>query len=1196
MKSSSVTRFAGKHLLPLGVVLLMAAGNAFAGATDLKNIPLAESSSETIPPNIMFILDDSGSMDWDYMPDYVDNSYCRDNDGGSSGLDACVAGDPPYFSNAFNGVYYNPAVVYSPPLNADGSSKTSYNSAALWAAVAKDGYGIQFSGTTNLTTSYPERIWCTTSSLTTCKSAVDSSGYYKYPNSYDSGTTYTYLKTINGAPHYYTTTVEWCSQRNTSGSDKNFGKSGTCQSKKTSTYQYVRYGAFTRVDVVSTNNSYAKASARTDCAGATCTYAEEMTNFANWYAYYRTRMQMMKTAAGRAFSGITDQYRVGFTTISETGATDGSKFLHIDAFNATQKSSWYSKFYDINPSGSTPLRGALSKVGKIYAGVLGADPIQYSCQQNFAILSTDGYWNTGDETSTYGPYKIDGSDVGDQDGSATKPSYDKYAATNTLADIAYYYYHTDLRSGMTNNVPQIGTNDDVDDRAQHQHMTTFTLGLGVDGTLTYVDGYKTSTSGDYFDIKQGTKFWPTPAANSETAIDDLWHAAVNGRGTYFSAKDPSSLASGLTKALSAISISQGSGAAAATSNLEPVAGDNYVYVASYRTLMWDGDVGAYTIDLSTGAVSATPQWLASSLLNSKIGAAGDSDTRTIYTFVSNGGANLKPFTWSDLTATEQSYFNTNQLTQYASWTAAQIAAATGASLVNYLRGQNRNEDQDRPVDYGTYYRLYRDRENVLGDIIHSQPIYVKTPSFNYADNGYSTFKSANASRAATLYVAANDGMLHAFDADTGNERWAYIPPTVLPNLHKLADSGYGTNHRYYVDGAPTVGDVCTASCGTGSAVWKTLLVGGLNMGGRGYYALDITDPANPKALWNFTSANDANLGYTYGKPLITKLGDGTWAVVVTSGYNNGEKQNLGGNNNNPVGDGVGRVYVLNAATGAVIRTISTGEGSAGNPSGLAQLNNWVDSLDLDNTTVRAYGGDLLGNLWRFNLDSGTAFKLTSFGSLQPITVRPELGEIENNTVVFLGTGRYLGQSDLTDTSPQSIYAIKDNLGSTTLTDPRASLVQQTLSTSGANRTASTNAVNWSTGFGWFVDLPDSKERVNVDPLLQLGTLTVASNVPEAEVCTPGGYSWLYSFDYKTGSYVSTATGQLVAKKTSYVTVGLNVVKLPGGTVIIYRTGHKNPIPEKYDMPIGSGSIEAKRIMWRELMNCTYSGGVLKCNE
>lgn len=1090
----------------LCALLFAVSGNFSASATDLANIPLAESSASTISPNIMFILDDSGSMSWGFLPDKVldDNAPTKN----------C------YKNSSYNRIYYDPNTTYTPPVDAAG---VSYPNASFTAAPYN---GLDSSSSTvNLSTSFR---------------AYDDNNCWYYRNCGSDTAQAAYYYKHNSTP-----TV------------------GTCHANS----------QYTKVTVSSTSGP-----------GGT----DERQNFANWYSYYRTRMQMMKTSVGKAFKDIDNKYRVGFTTHSYDGVdSTNSKFLKIANFNyvgngTSQKEKWYSKLYSSTPSGGTPLRAALSKVGRIYAGQLltgSDDPIQYSCQQNFAILSTDGYWN-GDAG-----YKIDGtSAIGDQDGSASKPSYDKFAKTNTLADVAYYYYHTDLRTtalgnctgapdsgGVAhdvceNNVPKIGNNDAVDDVATHQHMTTFTLGLGVDGTLAYTDGYKTSTSGDYHDIKQGTKFWPKPLADDPTAIDDLWHAAVNGRGTYFSAKNPDSLATGLSKSLSAIRISLGSGTAAATSNLEPVAGDNYVYVASYRTQIWDGDIGAYTIDLSSGQISQSPQWLAGSLLNNKIGTTGDSDSRNIYTYDSLTSNHLKSFTWADLSTAEKAYFDNSKLSQY---TAATFATATGATLVNYLRGHNRNEDQDRSPTYGTYARLYRDRENVLGDIIHAQPLYIQKPQFNYVDTGYSTFKSSNATRTGMLYVAANDGMLHAFDASTGSESWAYIPPMLLPDMYKLADQNYQNNHRYFVDGAPTVGDIYTGSA------WKTILVAGLNNGGRGYYALDITDPAAPKALWNFTSSDDSDLGYSYGKPLITKLADGTWVVLVTSGYNNVAP-----------GDGKGYLYVLDASTGALIRKIGTGEGSTTNPSGLAQTNNWVDSLDLDNTTLRVYGGDLYGNLWRFNADSGAVQKIAAFGASQPITVRPELGEINGKAVVFLGTGRYLGQSDLATTGQQTIYAIKDNLGSTSLDDPRTSalMVKQTLTTDGSNRTASTNTVDWDTQMGWYVDLPDSGERVNIDPLLQLGTLTVASNVPSAGACTSGGYSWLYSFDYKTGSYVSTSTNNILAKKLDYITVGLNVVRLPGGTVIIYRTGHKKPTPETREMPMGSGTLEAKRVTWRELVN------------
>lgn len=1158
----------------VATLILATAAWAHAATTDISNTPLSQSTVAAVPPNVLFIIDDSGSMSWDYMPDYADNSYCRDDDGGGGNLDNCKVGDPPYYANAFNGVYYNPAITYTPPKNADGTSKTSYTT---WTAVPKDAYGVQSSSNTNLTTGYQDTVWCDTDNpdqseidnagpaTATCREPLNSSGEYVYPDG-----TYVYRKARYGGPVYYTTTVQWCKNKWGSGTYKNFGKN-TCQDKKTGTYKYVQYAEggteqkFTRVEVTSATSSYAAAGT------ATRTYSEEMTNFANWYAYYRTRMQMMKTAVSLAFVDLDDSYRVGYSTIGDKGATDGSEFLTISGFDATQKTAWFSKLFATDPTGWTPLRGALAKAGKIYAGGLGTDPVIASCQQNFAILSTDGYWNSNDENATFGPYKPDGGSVGNQDGSATRPSLDGLNKSDTLADIAYYYYHTDLRPTMDDNVPKIGTNDATDDVATHQHMTTFGLGLGVDGTLNFVDDYKTNTSStanDYYNILQGTMNWPDPITYSgDQRIDDLWHASVNGRGQYFSARDPASLASGLQQALAKIKAVTGSGAAAATSNLEPVAGDNFIYVASYRTQKWDGDLSAYTIDLGNGQLSVSPSWQVSSTLSAKINSAGNSDTRTIYTYDSSGTAaanKLKAFTWANLTATEQGYFDTTNLSQYAStWSAADKTAATGESLVNYLRGQDRNEDQTRDGSYGAYNRLYRDREYTLGDLISSQPVYVAKPPFGYLDTGYSTYVTSKTSRAATVYVAANDGMLHAFNASDGSERWAYIPPQMLPEMYHLADVNYPDNHRFYVDGAPAVADVYDGSN------WRTILVGGFNKGGRGYYALDITDPAAPKALWNYTSSSDNDMGYSFGRPIVTKVGT-TWAAVLSSGYNNVTP-----------GDGEGHVWVLNAVTGALIRKIDIGTGSTITPSGLAHLVNWVDSSNLDNSTTYVYGGDLNGDVWKADVTTGAVTKVAALGSDEPVTTRIELGKIYGNRVLFFGTGRYLGTTDVASTDQQYIYGFKEVLNNPN--NPRSSLVEQTLSAlSTSSRTTTSNSVDWAVKDGWYISLPDTGERVNVNGILQLGTFVIASNVPTASQCSPGGYSWLYALDARYGTFVSSSPLQTSGTRYNNLTVGLSVVKLPGGGVIVYRTGHNDPVPDAFDAPVAVSGAGGIRVNWREL--------------
>ena len=1433
------------------LLLLFATGfsmAARAAVTDIANSPMASDGNTPVKPNIMFVLDDSGSMGWEYLPDSVSNKndkFC-------------------YRNHYYNGVYYNPDVTYEVPVNADGTSFPD----SVFTSAESDGFNTA-GANKNLSSAFR------TGNDSTDKAAY----YYKY-----------------------------------TGSSPATPVRGTCYADS----------SYTNVTVSSTSGPGS---------------SDERENFANWYSYYRDRMNTMKSAAGLAFKDISNSYRVGFSTISYTGTdSTNAKFLKILDFDATQKASWYSKLYGSSTTGSTPLRAAMAKAGRYYAGQLlsGAnDPVQYSCQQNFTILSTDGYWNDNNETSSYGPDKIDGStNVGQQDGTAARPLNDGASVTqttsqiqktvakiaqstsqlqyqtqqiqkrtqqtqqgtsvtqevtgqlyrlrsddwgvtwkdyndrnscspdtsgsqqdqcvvgqlktrtssnsgsswsswsndnncvivdsgsdrtdcrldqtwvtvasctpvyngsssvdcttgtvtwsnvssctpsgstvcqtadsgwvnassctasgptggqtitcqtadtgwvgtsscttdadasdggtttcqtvttgptyvssctaatasssnswttttcattvisgptgeasctsvapvspdfqttscntvttgpttvasctaaaaasgnnwttttctagsggfsNSLADVAMYYYETDLRTSALgnctgalgadvceNNVP--GSGMDVNPQ---QHMTTFTLGLGVDGTLGYTDSYLSGGSADYNAIVQGTLNWPNPITNSGAErIDDLWHAAVDGRGVYYSARDPDTLITGISSALAGVTARTGSAAAAATSNLEPVAGDNFLFVALYRTLLWDGDLQAKTIDPVTGDVSATPIWTAQPLLDIKVGAS--SDTRTIYTYDSGAANKLKPFLWASLSASEQSYFNgmctvPYLLSQCSTLVADDIANATttaadasGQNLVNYLRGQNGNEIKVLPA----VSALYRDREHVMGDMVTSQPVYVKKPPFEYVDANYATFRdTTQAGRAPTVYVAANDGMLHAFNGDTGQEVWAYVPTMIMSNLYKLADKTYSANHRYYVDGSPTVADICPNAPASicSAAQWKSILVGGFNAGGRGFYALDITDPAAPKALWNFTVSDDNDLGYSFGNPIVTKRADGTWVVVVTSGYNNVSP-----------GDGQGYLYVLNANTGAVLEKIGTGVGDAGTPSGLAKINVWID-VPTENTAVRFYGGDLLGNLWRFELDSGTppaapvstsgtALLLAELGAIngagvQPITTKPELTIVSYDgvdyVVVQLGTGRYLGLTDLSNTDQQSVYAIKDDLSGTGLGQARTTgtLVAQTLiDFTGASgqqlRTTSTEAVNWADKAGWYIDLNPGNtspgERVNVDVQLQLGSLTVASNVPSNNACNIGGYSFLYNFDFKTGQYLKTSAEQAAGSRLSSnaMVAGMNTIRLQSGKIITIITDTGGGITSQETPTAVASSGTANRVSWRELI-------------
>ena len=225
---------------------------------------------------------------------------------------------------------------------------------------------------------------------------------------------------------------------------------------------------------------------------------------------------------------------------------------------------------------------------------------------------------------------------------------------------------------------------------------------------------------------------------------------------------------------------------------------------------------------------------------------------------------------------------------------------------------------------------------------------------------------------------------------------------------------------------------------------------------------------------------DCNLGLTFGKPVITKLA-GTWVVMVTSGYNNISSASNGS-------DGGGFLYVLNAMTGTIISKMATGAGSSTTPSGLAQINNFVENTFVDNTTVRAYGGDLLGNIFRFEF-SPTSVQLIGVAkdptgtSLQPITTRPEIAELNNLPIIFVGTGRLLGSSDVTDITRQSIYGIVDPLTpGPVYANLRSALVPLTLTQSGTGATA-TRTIACSAGTvpcartaGWVVDLGPRRPR------------------------------------------------------------------------------------------------------------------------
>ncbi|MGQ2965949.1 pilus assembly protein [Methylophilus sp.] len=1291
-------------------VCLLLSGVARAEFLDLATMPLQTSGSSDVKPNLMFVLDNSGSMGWDYSPDWANSSsdWLRDN-------------------ADYNTQYYDPEVIYSPPLTYQG---VSMNNQTNFSAVANevDELGRTKNGTSDLRNNafyyaFVPGEYCSTPNLTSCVISKVPTGVYTYPadirwcNSSTAAARRTLSgsqrcqkirnasATVNDSNTYtslrrplatYTLTltrtastatvqsikinnVEILSQTVSSNGSNNTLASDVmsriCQSSYTGncnvsgnvvsrssnvltidtpagdpvnpaspiqvTMTGGTFSAQLTIDQtndipgsmvyvgISNGASYSapgkavKGSDRADCAGTTCTYNEEMINYANWWAYYRTRMQSMKTAASQAFKSLDARYRVGLVTIN----SPGSNYLAIAPFNSTQKQAWYDKLFAVVANGGTPLRTALSSVGRHFAGkkTLGNDdPVQYACQSNFTLLTTDGYWNDGSN-----PVRINGSTtIGNLDGGSTpRPQLDSSGKSNTLADVTKYFYDTDIRDSSLSNCngalgsSVCGTNDDY----PKQNMVTMTLGLGIDGTLVYTDDYKNQAMGDFKDITSGAKNWPDPTANEDgTRIDDLWHAAVNANGTYYSASNPKLLRESLAKGLSEIKSVQGASAAAAASSLAPTDGDNFQYVASYQTVKWTGNLESRTVNINSLVTSETAGWCVESVASTACAAPsvearitgngstaiyckatnsdqskcdsaggilgavlGTSETSSCYVEISgscngrlqsqvasnsrkiyfNSNNALVSFTADNLPASQRTALNNGYLalSQMQGLPASDPKIADAAKvnkLVDYLRGNKTYEDNSGNTVAAN--RLFRERQATLGDISQSAPVYSRVLNATYLDANHKAYKNAMETRLPAVFVGANDGMLHAFNANTGDELWAFIPTPAIANLANLADKEYGANyHTNYVNGSPVVRDVCISGCSGSGAVWRTILVSGLNGGGRGYFALDVTNPSSPTLLWEMHTQNglNSNLGFSFGNPVVTKMQDGRWVVLVTSGYNNGtyaRKLNDGTFvNNSPMGDGGGYLYVLDAYTGSLVKTLATGEGSASNPSGLSKIASFVERMFENNTAVKIYGGDLNGNIWRFDINTNAVNKIATLrdggGNPQKITTNFELGKVDKNIVVLVGTGKFLEPADLTNTPQNSVYGFKDAGQSTAI--GRSQLVAQALTSD--RKVLSANRVNFDTGFGWLLDFP-SGERVNLDPLLINGILLMPSLVPTSEACSGAGYGWFNYFNYKTGG--SVLPSGIVSERLTAPAVGFNIVYDSKGVPHVMATLSDSPTP------------------------------------
>ncbi len=736
-----------------------------------------------------------------------------------------------------------------------------------------------------------------------------------------------------------------------------------------------------------------------------------------------------------------------------------------------------------NASVFTPLAGSILSVGSYFAGTSGySSPIAQTCQRNFVLLATDGNPTAQLDGSMYPGTLSNTYNAAAGTWTWAQPTLDVFSQISALRSTSY--------------------------RGKAYDVQTYVVGLG--------DTVKN--------------------AGSVAALNQF--AALGGTGGAYFASDTA----GLQSAFATIStniVSQIASDSAVALNTGSWSSGVALYQARFSSADWSGQLLSYPI--AGGGLLGAAAWDAGQVLNGQNWSSG----RQVLTYKRSAaaGAHGVALRWpanpaspgaTELDASQVAVLGTSP---------AGVADGYGALRLQYLRGQRSNEQ----VKCAGCTPQFRSRPtSVLGDLIDSAPYYVAAPAFAYPDSlesaPYSAFAATWSARAAMIYVGGNDGMLHAFAAADGHEALAYVPWSLYPELTQLTNVSY--THRYYADGSPTVGDAFYAGG------WHTLLAAGLRGGGQGVYVLDVTNPAafgetNAASIvrWEFTDADDPDLGYTFAQPLIVRTRNGRWSVVVPSGYDNTQADGQASTS----GDAF--LFVLDAETGAVTAKIATRSGTSASPNGLSGA--IAVDTDASGTAEVVYAGDLLGNLWKFDLSSAdpTAWKV-SFGTAsapaplftdpnrQAITSRPEVTLVAPGSyLVLFGTGRYIDVSDAGSGAGQTFYGIVDRgapvSGTSTLV--RQSVIGTATGADGNTYRITTHAVGpatldaqesgdnqvstaaYATMGGWYMSLPAVGERVVADPAVRTGRVVFVTLVPNTAPCSYGGTGWVMDLDVGTGN-------------------------------------------------------------------------------
>ncbi len=905
---------------------------------------------------------------------------------------------------------------------------------------------------------------------------------------------------------------------------------------------------------------------------------EEWKRVANWFSYYRYRMHIARAAFSFAFTDFPDGYYIAwddinndkYTTMTTPAVGNNPRrtgrvphFVSGPGSTSTPggmvrfsdgKEDLYEWVFHLSPQGVTPLRRSLSRVGSylMYSNEPWAtDPSNYtnessllSCRNNFAIMMTDGYWNSGgayqaitnreDSEDAKADPSSSHKDGGDAWGGLITPDGDgepylfkaefpykhltvnsntSLDGTESLADTAMYYWRRDLRPDMANDVKATTIHSSNPDFAFWQHLNSSFLGLGVEPGTERASNEPSFTREDAFNaVETKSRIYWAGAGTNRGKADDLLHAAINGRGNFFNGNDAAGFREAFTSLVNSIS-GRSTGNANLATNIQSgvteadSGGKRYIFHATYFSYLWTGELSAYEFTETqnpvsgqvTSQLSSTPVWTAS-------GKIPPYDQRNIVTYktsLSSSGrfesGQMVPFWWDELSQQQRTALGSN-----------------GQLLVNYIRGDRSNE--------GTQFRT---RQSLLGDIVNSTPIFVGAPdpekyaSHTYPEaDQYKEWAESLKDLTPMVYVGANDGMLHGFNATNGVEAFAYVPGALVNSrLGILADQGYNNLHRYFVDGEITVEPAYVGG------KWRLMLVGTLGRGGKSVFGVDVTDPSSPQVMWEVgadaefygtrTSDTMFRMGYYPGKVSIVRW-RGTWVAILGNGYDNGSC----GHGDDAV------LLILDLATG---KPMTNTENLALSQDGTCNYPNGFFSplvlLNQAGEAVMAYVGDFRGNMVRINLDRARPSRTYLFRGpdSRPITTMPLALTRQNGDLwIYFGTGSWLRNLDVADNSVQTFYGIHDK--GTRVTERLLTEVKIVSDHTIPSATAGERTLQVQTpprnSQGWYMRLQHGSangERMLMQPYYRGGVLFGHSMVPmAASACDASTTGWIYTLDPFSG--------------------------------------------------------------------------------